>query len=209
MMEYCIAGKGTQSKIFSENLEIAHLSTGDILRKEVERKSRLGKIVEKHMNIGRLVTDILMIDLIRSRISDKDCEKGFILDGFPRNLVQAKAIDQLFLEKGLFLSKVIFLDVEKEFVIERLSGRYTNPKTGKVYHKKYNPPIKEWLCDLDGTELIVREDDREEKVLERLNVYQTETFPLVEYYERKNILSRIDANGKIEEISEKILKELS
>ena len=106
------SGKGTQSKIFSENLEIAHLSTGDILRKEVERKSRLGKIVEKHMNIGRLVTDILMIDLIRSRISDKDCEKGFILDGFPRNLVQAKAIDQLFLEKGLFLSKVIFLDVK-------------------------------------------------------------------------------------------------
>ncbi len=203
------SGKGTQSKIFSEDLKIAHLSTGDILRKEVERKSRLGKMVEKYMNTGRLVTDILMIDLIRARIAAKDCENGFILDGFPRNLVQAKAIDKLLLEKGLSFSRIIFLDVERELLIERLSGRYTNPKTGTVYHKKYNPPIKEWFCDLDGTELIVREDDKEEKVIERLDVYQKETLPLVEYYEKKDVLSRIDANGKIDEISEKILKALS
>ncbi len=202
------SGKGTQSKTFSVDLNIAHLSTGDMLRKEVKKKSKLGRIAEEYMNTGKLVTDELMIDLIKHRIIEKDCENGFILDGFPRNLVQGKAVDKLLLENNLSFSKIIFLDVKKEVLIERLTGRYTNPKTGTVYHKKYNPPLRDGFCDLDGTKLIIREDDKEEKIIERLDVYEKETLPLIKYYEKNKNLSRIEASGTIDDISEKILKEL-
>ncbi len=202
------SGKGTQSKIFSIDLKIAHLSTGDMLRSEVRQKSDLGKIAEEYMNSGKLVTDKFMIDLIEHRIVEKDCENGFILDGFPRNLVQGKAVDKLLLEKKLSFSKIIFLDVKRELLIERLIGRYTNPKTGTVYHKKYNPPVRDGFCDLDGTELIIREDDKEEKVIDRLAVYEKETLPLIKYYEKQKILLKIDANDDIDNTSEKIMKEL-
>ena len=202
------SGKGTQSKIFSIDLKIAHLSTGDMLRSEVRQKSDLGKIAEEYMNSGKLVTDKFMIDLIEHRIVEKDCENGFILDGFPRNLVQGKAVDKLLLEKKLSFSKIIFLDVKRDILIERLIGRYTNPKTGTVYHKKYNPPVRDGFCDLDGTELIIREDDKEEKVIDRLAVYEKETLPLIKYYEKQKILLKIDANDDIDNTSEKIMKEL-
>ena len=181
------SGKGTQSKIFSADLKIAHLSTGDMLRSEVKKKSELGKIAEEYMNSGKLVTDKFMIDLIKHRILEKDCENGFILDGFPRNLVQGRAVDKLLSEKNMSFSGIIFLDVKRELLIERLSGRLTNPKTGTVYHRKYNPPIRDGFCDLEETKLIIREDDKEEKVIERLDVYEKNTLPLIEYYKKKSI----------------------
>ena len=178
-----------------------------MLRSEVRQK-RPRENSKEYMNSGKLVTDKFMIDLIEHRIVEKDCENGFILDGFPRNLVQGKAVDKLLLEKKLSFSKIIFLDVKRELLIERLIGRYTNPKTGTVYHKKYNPPVRDGFCDLDGTELIIREDDKEEKVIERLDVYEKETLPLIKYYEKQKILLKIDANDDIDNTSEKIMKEL-
>ncbi len=194
------AGKGTQAKIITKELNIPHISTGDILRKAIEEKTPLGLKAKKYMDKGYLVPDNLIINLIKERIKRKDCKKGFLLDGFPRTIPQAEA-----LEKISNIDKVTKLKIANEVAIERLSGRRTCKDCGAMYHVIYIPPRKEKICDRCGGELIIREDDKEEAVLKRLEVYREETRPLIEYYKKKGLLAIIDGGRRKEEVTRDLL----
>lgn len=194
------AGKGTQAKIITKALGVSHISTGDILRKAIEEKAPLGLKAKGYMNKGYLVPDNLIIDLIKERIKREDCQKGFLLDGFPRTIPQAQA-----LEKISNIDKVINLKIENEVAIERLSGRRTCKRCGAMYHLIYIPPRKEGICDRCGGELIIREDDRREAVLKRLEVYREETRPLIEYYRKKGLLVIINGGRSKEEVTRDLL----
>lgn len=194
------AGKGTQAKIITEALNIPHISTGDILRKAIEEKAPLGLKAKKYMDKGHLVPDNLIIDLIKERIKREDCQKGFLLDGFPRTIPQAQA-----LEKISNIDKAINLKIVNEVAIKRLSGRRTCKRCGAMYHVIYIPSRKEGICDRCGGELIIREDDRREAVLKRLAVYREETRPLIEYYRKKGLLLIIDGGRSKEEVTRDLL----
>ncbi len=194
------AGKGTQAKILTEELNIPHISTGDILRKAIEDKTPLGLKAKEYIDKGHLVPDDLMINLIKERIKRKDCREGFLLDGFPRTMPQAEA-----LEKISTIDKVIKLKVEDEVAIERLSGRRTCKKCGAMYHIIYLPPKREGICDRCGGELIIREDDKREAILKRLEVYREETRPLIGYYRKKELLTIIDGGRSKEEVIKDLL----
>ncbi|MCK4648981.1 adenylate kinase [bacterium] len=194
------AGKGTQAKILAEELNIPHISTGDILRKAIEDKTPLGLKAKEYMNKGYLVPDDLMIGLIKERIKREDCKKGFLLDGFPRTISQAEA-----LEKISNIDKVIKLKIENEVAIERLSGRRTCKRCGAMYHIIYLPSKRERICDRCGGELIIREDDKREAILKRLEVYREETRPLIEYYREKELLTIIDGGRSKEEVTRDLL----
>ena len=194
------AGKGTQAKTITGELGIPHISTGDILRKAIEEKTPLGLKAKEYMDKGHLVPDDLMIDLIKERIKKKDCEKGFLLDGFPRTIPQAQALEEL-----SPIDKVIKIKIENDVAIERLSGRRTCKRCGAMYHVIYIPPRKEGICDRCGGELIIRDDDREEAILKRLEVYRKETRPLIEYYRKKGLLAIIDGGRRKEEVTRNLL----
>ena len=198
------SGKGTQAKILSDKLNIPHLSTGDILRYEIKQKTSLGLKTEQYLNSGKLVPDNLMINLIEQTILKESCKKGFILDGFPRTVSQAQAIDSLFEKNKMEILKVMYFNIDKNILIERLSGRYVNPKTGAVYHKKYNPPDNEGICDLDGTKLVRRPDDEPERIETRLIAFEKETLPLIDFYKNKNKLLIINADNSIDKVSKKL-----
>jgi adenylate kinase len=194
------AGKGTQAKTITEELGIPHISTGDILRKAIKEKTLLGLKAKKYMDKGYLVPDNLIINLIKERIKREDCKKGFLLDGFPRTIPQAEA-----LEKISNIDKVIKLKIENEMAIERLSGRRTCKDCGTMYHVIYLSSRREGICDRCGGELIIREDDRKEAVLKRLEVYREETRPLIEYYKKKGLLAIIDGGRRKEEVTKDLL----
>ena len=194
------AGKGTQAKIITKELSIPHISTGDILRKAIEEKVLLGLKAKEYMDKGYLVPDNLIIGIIKERIKREDCKKGFLLDGFPRTIPQAEA-----LEKISNIDKVIKLKIGNEVAIERLSGRRTCRDCGAMYHIIYLPSKKEGICDRCGGELIIREDDREEAALKRLEVYREETRPLIEYYGKKGLLAIIDGGRSKEEVTRDLL----
>ena len=194
------AGKGTQAKTITGELDIPHISTGDILRKAIEEKTPLGLKAKEYMDKGHLVPDDLMIDLIKERIKKKDCKKGFLLDGFPRTIPQAQALEEL-----SPIDKVIKIKIENDVAIERLSGRRTCKRCGAMYHVIYIPPRKEGICDRCGEELIIRDDDREEAILKRLEVYRKETRPLIEYYRKKGLLAIIDGGRRKEEVTRDLL----
>ncbi len=191
------AGKGTQAKRLSQELGLKHISTGDILREAVKNQTPLGKKAKEYMDRGELVPDDLIIALIEEVMPP---EGGVIFDGFPRTIAQAKALDEMLSRKGMKVDKVILFDVPDEVVVERLSGRRVCPSCGAVYHVKFNPPKSDEICDKCGTKLIQREDDKEEVVRNRLEVYRKQTAPLIEYYEDKGILIRLDASKDIEEV---------
>ncbi len=188
------AGKGTQAKWISEEYGIPHISTGDILRKNVAEGTELGKEAKKYMDEGKLVPDELIIDMVRDRLSQDDCKNGFILDGFPRTIKQAEA-----LEKITDVDAVLNIYVPFEKLIERITGRRTCPKCGAVYHIKYNPPKKDNICDVCGTPLIQRDDDKEETVRKRLKTYEEQTAPLIDYYEKKGKLITVEGQEKVED----------
>ncbi len=188
------AGKGTQAKRLAQELKLKHISTGDILREAVKEGTPLGKKAKEYMDRGELVPDELIIALIEEVVPDSG---GVILDGFPRTLEQAKALDAMFEKKGLSIDKVILFDAPDDAIVERLSGRRSCPSCGAVYHVKFNPPKENELCDTCGTKLVQREDDREEVVRKRLEVYRKQTAPLIEYYEAKGLLVRLDASKDI------------
>ncbi len=194
------AGKGTQAKILAEELNIPHISTGDILRQASEDRTPLGLKAKEYMDKGHLVPDDLIIDLIKERIKREDCKKGFLFDGFPRTIPQAEA-----LEKISNIDKVINLKVEDEVAIERLSGRRTCKGCGALYHIIYLPPKRERICDRCGGELIIREDDKKEAILKRLEVYREETQPLIKYYRKKGLLIIIDGGRSKEEVTKNLL----
>ncbi len=188
------AGKGTQAKWISEEYGIPHISTGDILRKNVAEGTELGKEAKKYMDEGKLVPDELIIDMVRERLSQDDCKNGFILDGFPRTIKQAEV-----LEKITDVDAVLNIYVPFDKLIERITGRRTCPKCGAVYHIKYNPPKNDNICDVCGTPLIQRDDDKEETVRKRLKTYEEQTAPLIDYYEKKGKLITVEGQEKVED----------
>ena len=198
-------GKGTQAKILIDTYHIPQISTGDILREAIKKGSPLGIEAKTYMDQGSLVPDQLVIGIIEERLQQADCARGFILDGFPRTVAQAEALDSTLSKVGLKLKYVFNIEVVNEELIKRLTGRRVCRKCGESFHITFNPPEKEGLCDSCGGELYQRDDDREETIRNRLKVYQAQTAPLITFYEEKDILHSVDGVGSIEEIKERLL----
>ncbi len=194
------AGKGTQAKKLIEKYGIPQISTGDILRKAVADGTPLGKEAKSYMDKGELVPDSVVIGLVKERLQQDDCKKGFILDGFPRNTAQAETLDKVLDEMGMPLQVALSVDVDFDVLMKRLTGRRTCKSCGQMYNIYFSPPQKEGVCDKCGGELYQRDDDREETIKKRLDVYEAQTAPLIDYYEKKGILKRVNGVGNIDEI---------
>lgn len=197
-------GKGTQAKMLTEKHHIPQISTGDILRKAVKQETPMGVEAKNYMNAGKLVPDEVVIGIIQDRLKQSDCENGFILDGFPRTVVQAEALDSTLTSMQKKIEHALSITVADEELLGRLTGRRTCRSCGAMYHVMFNPPKKEGVCDACSGELYQRDDDTEETIRNRLNVYNQQTAPLIDYYQAKGLLRNIAGTGKIEEILEKI-----
>jgi adenylate kinase len=202
------AGKGTQAKLLTEESGACQISTGDILRKAVAEQTALGKEADAYIKRGALVPDDVIVNLVADRLRQPDCQRGFILDGFPRTIPQAESLDSILNKSGRSLNRVISVQVPQEIIIERLAGRRTCRNCGALAHAVFDPPKRDGICDRCGGELFQREDDREETVANRLKVYETQTAPLVDYYRKRGVLREIDGVGSIEEIRRRIRKAL-
>ncbi len=198
------AGKGTQAKMVSEKYGIPQISTGDMLREAVAKGTELGKKAKEYMDKGELVPDEVVIGIVKERLQQPDCEKGFILDGFPRTLAQAEALDEMLKELGKKIDAVINIAVPEEEVVKRIVYRRTCRNCGAVYHLIYNPPKEDNKCDKCGGELYQRDDDKEETVRERYRVYRENTEPLIEYYRKKGVLYDVDGTKDIKGVWEQI-----
>jgi len=198
------AGKGTHALLLSKEYNIPQISTGDILRSHIKNETDLGKKAKKYMDKGLLVPDELVVEIVKKRIQEEDCKEGFILDGFPRTIPQAEALDKALEELAIALDKVVNIDVPDEVIIKRMAGRRVCSNCGASYHIENKKPLKENICDECGSELKQREDDKEETVRKRLQVYEEQTKPLIEYYEKRGILLTIEGDGSVEEIGNKI-----
>ena len=197
------AGKGTQAKMLAGKYGILHISTGDILRENVGNNTELGKKAKEYMDKGELVPDAVLIDIIRDRLSKPDTENGFLLDGYPRTIPQAEALDQIFDQLGKSLDAVIDIKVADEELVARLAGRRMC-KCGASYHVTFNPPKEEGVCDTCGGELYQRDDDTESSVKTRLVAYYNQTHPLIDYYTDKGLLRSVSGTGSIEDIFDEI-----
>lgn len=198
------AGKGTQAEKICKDYSIVQLSTGDILRANRKMGTELGKKAQQYMDAGELVPDSIIIDMIKQELAKPELKNGYILDGFPRTVPQAEALDKLLADMNQKLDTVLVLLVPNEELIKRLTARRTCRVCGKTYHLIYNPPKQDNICDLDGGELYQRDDDKEEPIRNRLVVYDNQTKPLIEYYSNKNIAEIIDGVGSIDEIYNRI-----
>ncbi len=201
------AGKGTQAKKIQEHYSIPHISTGDILRENINNNTSLGQKAKSYMSRGELVPDELLITIIKDRLSKKDCAKGFLLDGYPRTIPQADALQLILTESNRKLNAVLNISVDDKELIRRLSGRRMCT-CGASYHMVFNPPKKDEICDVCGRKLYQRDDDKPEAVRNRLMVYKKQTQPLIEYYGKKSILRTIDGGNGISHIFEEIKKVL-
>jgi adenylate kinase len=199
------AGKGTQAEILAEKLELPHISSGDIFRENIKNGTDLGKLAQTYMNQGKLVPDDLTIDLIRERFSRPDCVRGAILDGFPRTPAQADALELMLKGFGGRVDLVPFITAPTEALIERLTGRWTCRANGHIFHVRFNPPKQPGICDIDGSELYQRDDDKPETVTNRIEVYQNQTAPLIDYYKKRGILAEINGLAPVEEVSAQLL----
>jgi adenylate kinase len=200
------AGKGTQAQVISREKNLAHISSGDLFRENLKNQTELGKLAQGYMNRGELVPDDVTIAMVRDRLSRPDCQEGALLDGFPRTRAQAVALSEMLASLGEKVHSVPYISVPADVLIDRLSGRWTCPSCGQVYHEKNNPPKTEGVCDVDGVRLTQREDDKAETVERRIRVYQEQTTPLIEYYREKNLLKEVDGTQSIDEVSEDILQ---
>lgn len=203
------AGKGTQASRIVEKLEIPHISTGDMFRAAVQEETPLGLEAKKYLDQGQLVPDHVTIGIVKDRISKEDCITGFLLDGFPRTVPQAEALDQLLTELGRELDHVIYIDVKEEELMRRLTGRYICRKCGTSYHQSFAPPKVEGICDRCGGELYQREDDKPETVANRLKVNMEQTELLLNYYQAAGKVVRVDGMQEIDQVTEAILKKIS
>lgn len=202
------AGKGTQAKMMIERYGIPQISTGDMLRAALKAGTPLGLEAKKFMEKGELVPDEVVIGLVKERLQEGDCAKGFMLDGFPRTVAQAAALDKELGSMAKSIDAVICIDVPNDELMARLTGRRTCKECGAGFHLKFDPPKVDNVCDKCGGELYQRDDDNETTVSARLNVYQTQTFPLIDYYQEQGKLRKIDGVGEIKTIFERITKVL-
>jgi adenylate kinase len=198
------AGKGTQAERLQADFGLAHISTGDMLRAQVAHGTELGREAEKYMSAGELVPDEVILGMIGRRIAEQDAREGFLLDGFPRNTSQADALAATLAGSGRRLTGVLLIDVPDEEVVRRLAGRRVCLKSGHVYHIEFDSPKREGVCDQDGSRLIQREDDKEETIRRRLDVYARETAPLIDYYDGVGLLRRFDGQRNPNEVHDHI-----
>ena len=198
------AGKGTQAARLQEDFRLPYVATGDMLRAAVKDGTELGLKAKSFMDAGALVPDDLLIDLVVDRIGADDARDGFILDGFPRTRAQADALGEAFDKLGRRITAVLLFDVPDEDLVRRISGRRVSVKTGRVYHVESDPPKHEGRCDVDGSRLVQRDDDKPEVVLKRLEVYHAETEPLVSYYDERGLLRRIDGTRPPTEVHDHV-----
>jgi len=194
-------GKGTQARILAEAKKLAHISSGDLFRENIKNKSELGNHAKGFIDKGELVPDDVTIGMIRERLSRPDCKTGAILDGFPRTPVQAVALEKMLADFNGQISAVPYITAPEEVLVGRISGRWTCRLNGHVYHQMFNPPVKAGVCDVDGSELYQREDDKVETVTMRIRVYLGQTIPLVEYYRKTGKLVEIDGTKPVEQVS--------
>jgi adenylate kinase len=203
------SGKGTQGERLNEDLRLPYYATGDILRGAVRDETELGRTAKEYMDRGDLVPDEVIVGVIAERIDSSEARDGFILDGFPRTTPQAEALDAKLGELGRSVTAVVLIDVSDEEVVRRLGGRRTCEANGHVFHVEFEPPKQEGVCDIDGSELIVRDDDKPEVIRKRLETYHEKTEPLVSYYDSRSVLRRIAGEAAPEEVAEKIRRTLA
>jgi adenylate kinase len=198
-------GKGTQAKLIAETTGLPHISSGDLFRENIKNGTKLGRLAQSFINKGDLVPDDVTISMIRERLTRPDCNDGALLDGFPRTIAQAEALSDLLSEFKGKVNFVPYITASKANLIERLSGRWTCKAQGHVFHDKYNPPRKSGLCDFDGSQLYQRDDDTAETVKRRIQVYFTQTTPLITYYRGQGLLSEVDGSQSIEKVTADLL----
>jgi adenylate kinase len=203
------AGKGTQAAYLAKNLSIPHISTGDLFRANISRGTPLGQQAQEYMRAGQLVPDEITIGMAKDRWEQPDAAAGFLLDGFPRNLAQAEALDRILKEEGIALDAVLDLEVPEEEVVKRIAGRrICRNDSSHVFHESYNAPREEGVCDQDGGELYQRDDDTEETVRKRLEVYHRETEPIIDYYRAQDLVYTIPALGTVAEVTKRSMDAL-
>jgi adenylate kinase len=199
------AGKGTQAQILCDRLDLPHISSGDIFRENLKGQTELGRLAEGYIKRGELVPDDVTISMIRERLARPDCSRGALLDGFPRTAPQAQALDEMLADFGGRVNAVPYINVPENVLIERLTGRWTCRKSGHVFHEKFNPPAQPGVCNIDGSELYQRDDDKAETVSNRIQVYLEQTQPLIEYYRQRGVLVEIDGTESIERVTGDLL----
>ncbi|MHC6178398.1 adenylate kinase [Clostridium sp. JNZ X4-2] len=198
------AGKGTQAKFISEKYLIPHISTGDIFRKNISERTSLGIEAKKYLDEGKLVPDEVTINIMKNRLGMDDCKDGFLLDGFPRTVTQAKALDLFLGGIEQKIDKVLLIDVPKELIFDRMTGRRVCPSCGASYHIKFNPPKIEGKCDVCNSDIMQRKDDTQSTVKNRLDIYDKQTEPLIDYYKNQGVLSIVNGAGEINEVFQNV-----
>lgn len=194
------AGKGTQAKMIAEKYGVPHVSTGDIFRANIKNGTELGKEAKQYMDKGQLVPDELTVKILLDRVAQPDCENGYVLDGFPRTIPQAQVLDKELTKLGDAIDYAINVDVPDENIVKRMSGRRACVTCGATYHIEHIPPKKEGICDKCGSELILRDDDKPETVLNRLKVYHEQTQPLIDFYNEKGVLRTVDGTVEMKDV---------
>ncbi|MGW2821734.1 adenylate kinase [Streptomyces sp. NPDC001443] len=203
------AGKGTQATLLAAKLGVPHISTGDLFRANISQQTELGKLAKSYMDAGNLVPDEVTIGMAKDRMEQPDAENGFLLDGFPRNVSQAEALDEVLNTEGIKLDAVLDLEVPEAEVVKRIAGRRVcRNKSEHVFHVEYKPSAKEGVCDVCGGELYQRDDDSEDTVRKRLEVYHTQTEPIIDYYKAQGLVVTISSLGPVEEITKRALEAL-
>ena len=203
------AGKGTQAKMIADKFNIPHISTGDIFRANIKNGTELGKKAKEYMDKGQLVPDELTVEILLDRVASDDCKNGYVLDGFPRTIPQADVLDKELTKLGDKVDFAINVDVPDENIVRRMSGRRACLKCGATYHIEHIPPKQEGICDKCGSELVQRDDDKPETVQNRLSVYHEQTQPLIDYYDKKNILKSVDGTKDMQEVFSDIVNVLN
>ncbi len=199
------AGKGTQAKMIADKYQIPHISTGDIFRANIKNGTELGKEAKKYMDAGQLVPDELTVKLLLDRVANEDCKNGYVLDGFPRTIPQAEVLENALTKLGEKVDYAIDVDVPDENIIRRMSGRRACVACGATYHIVYNPTKEEGICDRCGAALILRDDDKPETVIKRLDVYHAQTQPLIDFYSSRNVLRSVDGTQDLMKVFEDIV----
>ncbi len=199
------AGKGTQSEVIKEKISVFHLSTGDMLREAIKNETETGKLAKQYTEAGKLVPDEVVIKIVEEKVASIDKDMGTLFDGFPRTLDQAKALDAMLEKLGRSIDAVIAIMVPDENIVTRLTGRRMCPACNMIYHITAKPPKKEGVCDHDGEVLIIRKDDNEKVIRQRLDTYHQQTSPVMDYYKERDLLKEIDGTGTPKETSDKIM----